>query len=61
MDFLSAITDHDRKAILRACELGEYAAKKTYDEVPEHKHDIPAVAMSLIRRQCEARQKGHDQ
>ncbi|HOZ87543.1 MAG TPA: PA2169 family four-helix-bundle protein [Bacteroidia bacterium] len=61
MDFRSAITDHDRKAILRSCEFGEYAAKRTYDEVLEYKQDIPAEAMSLIRRQREELQKGHDQ
>ncbi|MES2680497.1 MAG: PA2169 family four-helix-bundle protein [Bacteroidota bacterium] len=60
MDFRSAITDHDRKAILCSCEFGEDAAKKTYDEVLEHSQDIPVEAMSIIRRQREELQKGHD-
>lgn len=60
MDFRSAITGHDRKAILSSCEFGEDAAKKTYDEVMEHSEDIPAEAMETIRKQRAALQKGHD-
>lgn len=60
MDFKSAITGHDRKAILSSCEFGEDAAKKTYDDVLEHSADIPAEAMDTIRRQRADLQKGHD-
>lgn len=60
MDFKSAVTDHDRKAILSSCEFGEDAAKKTYDEVIEHSQDLPKEAMDLIRKQRMELQKGHD-
>ncbi len=60
MDFKSAVTGHDRKAILSSCEFGEDAAKKTYDEVLEHTEEIPAEAMAVIRRQRGELQKGHD-
>ena len=60
MDFKSAVTGHDRKAILSSCEFGEDAAKKTYDEVMQHSEDVPAEAMETIRRQRTELQKGHD-
>ena len=60
MDFKSAVTDHDRKAILSSCEFGEDAAKKTYDEVLEHSNDLPKEAMDLIHQQRMELQKGHD-
>jgi uncharacterized protein (TIGR02284 family) len=60
MDFRSALTGRDRKAILSSCEFGEDAAKKTYDEVMEHSEDIPSEAMEVIRKQRTELQKGHD-
>jgi uncharacterized protein (TIGR02284 family) len=60
MDFRSAVTSHDRKAILSSCEFGEDAAKKHYDEVMEHSEDIPSDAMEVIRKQRAELQKGHD-
>jgi uncharacterized protein (TIGR02284 family) len=60
MNFKSAVTDHDRKAILSSCEFGEDAAKKTYDEVLEHSNDLPKEVMDIIRRQRMELQKGHD-
>lgn len=60
MDFRSAITGHDRKAILSSCEFGEDAAKKTYDDVMKNSEDLPTEAMDVIRRQRTELQKGHD-
>lgn len=60
MDFKSAVTGHDRKAILSSCEFGEDTAKKTYDEVLEHPNGLPKEAMDTIRQQRMELQKGHD-
>lgn len=60
MDFKSAVTAHDRKAILSSCEFGEDAAKKTYDEVLEHSNDLPKEALDLIHQQRMELQKCHD-
>ncbi|MEO6301571.1 MAG: PA2169 family four-helix-bundle protein [Bacteroidia bacterium] len=60
MDFKSAVTDHDRKAILKSCHFGEDRAKATYDDVLEHSEDIPSEALTVIRLQRAALQKGHD-
>lgn len=60
MDIRSAMSDHDRKAILSSCEFGEDKAKETYQEVLEHKAELPAVALDVIMRQYEEIKKGHD-
>jgi len=61
MDIKSAITGHNRKAILQSCEYGEDVAKKTYDEVLEHSGDLPAEALDLVRKQRSELQKAHDE
>src|SRR6218665_4128586 len=50
MDIRSAVTGHDRKAILSSCEFGVDAAKKTYDELMEHSEDITSESIELIRK-----------
>lgn len=60
MDIKSAMTGHDRKAILSSCEFGEDVAKKTYDDVIEHAEELPSAALELIRKHRMELQKGHD-
>jgi uncharacterized protein (TIGR02284 family) len=60
MDIKAALTAKDRKGILASCEFGEDVAKKTYDEVLDHPEDINSDLLSLIRKQRNELQEGHD-
>ena len=60
MDLKATLSGNDRKAILSSCHFGEDKAKDTYDDVLKHTEDIPSDALTVITKQREALQKGHD-
>ena len=61
MEFKSAVTGKDRKAILASCEFGEDAAVDTYFKVLENqKEDITAEQQAMIRNQYNLIKADHD-
>jgi uncharacterized protein (TIGR02284 family) len=60
MDIKAALQGNDRKGILSSCEFGEDEAKKTYDEVLEHRDEIEYDILEIIRNQCFDLQNAHD-
>ncbi|MEI9946971.1 MAG: PA2169 family four-helix-bundle protein [Chitinophagaceae bacterium] len=59
MDVKATFTGKDRKAILAACEYGEDAAQKAYDEALKE-NDLPAEIRELITTQKSSLRKSHD-
>ena len=60
MDLKSAVTSHNRKAILSSCEFGEDAAKNHYENALKNLNEIPSEALEIVRQQKEELQKAHN-
>jgi len=60
MDLKSAVTAHDRKAILASCEFGEDTAKKHYEDALENTEEIPSGALEIVRKQSAEIKQAHD-
>ncbi len=60
MDIKSAITAHDRKAILSSCEFGEDVALKAYREVLDKQNELDSQVISVVTQQKDKIQEGHD-
>ena len=60
MDIKTAISGHDRKSILSACEFGEDAALKAYKTALEHEEDLDSDTRSLILEQRRTLKQSHD-
>jgi uncharacterized protein (TIGR02284 family) len=61
MDFKSAVTGHDRKAILNSCEYGEDVAVNTYENVIEDKSsDLTPDQIAMVNKQYSMIKANHD-
>jgi uncharacterized protein (TIGR02284 family) len=60
MDVKSALTGHDRKAILGSCEYGEDVALKSYNTVLEDSENLPSEVLTVIQNQKMELQEAHD-
>jgi uncharacterized protein (TIGR02284 family) len=60
MDFKSAITGKDRKAILSSCEFGEDAAQKTYESALKSDYKLPSDVLELISDQKAKLEQDHN-
>jgi uncharacterized protein (TIGR02284 family) len=60
MDVKTAISGHDRKSILSACEFGEDAALKAYKQALEHDEELDTDTRSLIVDQRKTLKQSHD-
>lgn len=60
MDVKTAISGHDRKSILSACEFGEDQAMKAYKKALEHDEDLDTESRSLIVEQRRTLKQSHD-
>lgn len=61
MDVKAAFSGKDRKAILAACEYGEDAAQKAYDEALATDAELPTEIRQVITDQKARLKKSHDQ
>ena len=60
MDVKTAISGHDRKSVLAACEFGEDAAQKAYKTALENEDELDPECRELIRRQKSSLKQSHD-
>lgn len=61
MDIKNAFTgDQDRHSILAACERGEDAMKKAYQDALES-NDLPAYLRDIVMKQSQEQLKSHDE
>lgn len=60
MDVKTAISGHDRKSVLAACEFGEDAAQKAYKTALESDEDLDPECRELIQRQKNSLRQSHD-
>ena len=51
MDVKAALTNKDRKAIMRSCAYGEEVAIETYEDVPEERENIFPDLYMLVKTQ----------
>jgi uncharacterized protein (TIGR02284 family) len=59
MDVKTAISGHDRKSVLAACEFGEDAAQKAYKSALNDE-DLDPECRELIQRQKNSLKQSHD-
>ena len=60
LDLKSAVTGHDKKAILSECERGEDVAKKAY-EVANKAQDLPSALKAVLEKQAQGINAAHDE
>lgn len=60
MDFKTTFSGNDRKSILEACEYGEDAAQKAYEEALNSDADLSDAEMKVIRNQQKSLQDSHN-
>jgi uncharacterized protein (TIGR02284 family) len=60
MDVKATFTGHDRHSVLAACEYGEDAAQRTYDNVLRSNISMPFSVRELIANQRGALKSSHD-
>jgi uncharacterized protein (TIGR02284 family) len=60
MGVKATFTGHDRHSILSACEYGEDAAQRTYDEILRSSIPMPYSVRELIANQKGALKSSHD-
>lgn len=60
MDIKTGFSSNDRKSILSACEYGEDAAQKAYDEALSTNAELPTDVRQLIADQKSSLKKSHD-
>ncbi len=61
IDIKASFSGHDRKSILEECERGEDAIKKAYKSAMEDSNELDASVVSVLSRQKQAVDAGHDQ
>jgi uncharacterized protein (TIGR02284 family) len=59
MDVRTALTNNDRKTILRTCESSEDVAKNNYEDALKNKNLLPEF-QGLVERQYNVIKAGHD-
>jgi uncharacterized protein (TIGR02284 family) len=60
MDVKSGISSSERKSVLEACEYGEDAAQKAYENALAPDSDLPADIRSLIQEEKRNLKNSHD-
>ena len=60
MDLKTTFSGNDRKSILEACEYGEDAAQKAYEEALNSDADLSDAEMKIIRNQQKSLQDSHN-
>lgn len=60
MDVKATFTGHDRHSILAACEYGEDAAQRTYEDILRSAISMPYSVRELIANQKGALRSSHD-
>ncbi|QHS61563.1 ferritin-like domain-containing protein [Chitinophaga agri] len=60
MDVKATFSGHDRHSILSACEYGEAAAQRTYEEILRSSIPMPYSVRELIANQKGALRSSHD-
>ena len=60
MDIKTGFSNNDRKSILSACEYGEDAAQKAYEDALRTNAELPVAIRQLIVDQKSSLKKSHD-